>query len=74
MRSFGFTVLGILLVAAVGAPVLAPYAPDAQFRGRLNAPPTLPHLVDDGGAWHAPFIYPWTLTNQLEQRCDRSCS
>jgi len=74
MRSFGFTVLGILLVAAVGAPVLAPYAPDAQFRGRLNAPPTMPHVVDDAGAWHAPFIYPWTLTNQLEQRYEQDRS
>jgi peptide/nickel transport system permease protein len=63
--------LGILLAAAVAAPVLAPYEGDRQFRGWLNAPPTLPHVRDDAGAWHAPFIYKWTLTNQLEQRYEQ---
>jgi peptide/nickel transport system permease protein len=66
--------LGILLAAAVAAPVLAPYAGDRQFRGWLNAPPTLPHVRDDAGAWHAPFIYKWTLTNQLEQRYEQDRS
>ena len=60
--------------AAVGAPVLAPHAIDDQFRGLLNAPPTTPHVVDDGGGWHAPFIYPWTLVNQLEQRYEQDRS
>jgi peptide/nickel transport system permease protein len=68
MRSLGLSLLALVLAAALGAPVSAPYASDRQFRGLLNAPPTLPHVVDDSGTWHAPFIYPWTLTNQLEQR------
>jgi peptide/nickel transport system permease protein len=74
MRRIGFMLLGILLAAAVAAPVLAPYAGDRQFRGWLNAPPTLPHVRDDAGAWHAPFIYKWTLTNQLEQRYEQDRS
>lgn len=68
MRLFGVALLAVIMVAALGAPVLAPYAIDQRFAGRLNAPPTFPHLRDDRGAWHAPFIYPWALTNQLEQR------
>jgi peptide/nickel transport system permease protein len=74
MRTFGITLLGILLLAAVAAPVLAPYAGDRQFRGWLNAPPTVPHVRDDAGSWHAPFIYKWTLTNQLEQRYEQDRS
>src|SRR5260221_8715295 len=68
MRAFGFALLAVMFAAALGAPWLAPYASDTQARGFLNAPPTFPHLEDEAGAWHAPFIYPWTLENQLEQR------
>jgi peptide/nickel transport system permease protein len=74
MRQFGLALLAVIFAAALGAPVLSPSAPDRQFRGRLNAPPTLPHLVDDAGAWHAPFIYPRTLTSQLEQRYEEDRS
>ena len=74
MRSLGFALLGVMFVAAAGAPVLAPYAADRQFRGWFNAPPTLPHVRDDAGVWHAPFVYPWTLTSQLEQRYEQDRS
>jgi peptide/nickel transport system permease protein len=74
MRTFGLTLLAVIVVAAVAAPVVAPYEPDRSFRGLLNAPPTLPRLRDDQGRWHAPFIYPWTLTNQLEQRYEQERS
>jgi peptide/nickel transport system permease protein len=71
--------LGIVLVvlscaAAAGAPFLAPHSVNDHFDGLLNAPPTLPHLHDDGGAWHAPFIYPWRLADQLEQRYEQDRS
>jgi peptide/nickel transport system permease protein len=70
---------GILLVAgiagaAVGAPVLAPYAVDATRPRLLNAPPTRPHVRDADGRWRAPFIYPWRLANQLEQRYEEDRS
>ena len=74
MRAFGLTLLAAITIAALGAPVFGPYASDRQFRGWLNAPPTRPHIRDAGGAWHAPFIYPWTLTNQLEQRYEQDRS
>ena len=74
MRSFGFSLLVVLFVAALGAPVFAPYAEDAQFRGWLNAPPTFPHVRDAGGGWHLPYIYVWKLTNQLEQRYEQDRS
>jgi peptide/nickel transport system permease protein len=74
MRAFGIALLAVVFLAALGAPALAPYAVDGQFRGWLNAPPTRPHIRDDAGAWHAPFIYPWKLTNQLEQRYEQDRS
>jgi peptide/nickel transport system permease protein len=61
-------------IAAAAAPVLAPHALDDRFPGMLNAPPTRPHVVDDRGAWHAPFIYRWRLANQLEQRYEEDRS
>src|SRR5436190_10759669 len=74
MRYFGLTLLVVIVLTAIAAPVVAPYEPDRSFRGLLNAPPTLPHLRDHQGRWHAPFIYPWTLTNQLEQRYEEDRS
>jgi len=71
MRALGLTLLAVIVAAAVAAPIAAPYAIDQPFRGLLNAPPTLPHVRDDSGSWRAPFIYPWTLTNQLEQRYEQ---
>jgi peptide/nickel transport system permease protein len=61
--------LGIL--AAAAAPVLAPHATDDRFPGLLNAPPTLPHVIDASGRWRAPFIYPWRLADRLLQRYER---
>ena len=72
MKKFGLTLLVVIVASAAGAPIVAPYPIDRQFRGLLNAPPTVPHLRDDRGAWHAPFIYQWTLTNQLEQRYEQN--
>src|SRR5690348_6304200 len=71
MRTLGFWILGVVMVASIAAPDLAPYSVDRQFRSLLNAPPTVPHWLDDSGAWHLPFIYRWTLTNQLEQRYEQ---
>jgi peptide/nickel transport system permease protein len=66
--------LAIAAIAALGAPVLAPHQPDEYFRALVNAPPTLPHVIDDAGAWHAPFIYPMRLANRLEQRFEQDRS
>ena len=72
MQKTGLLLLAVIIAASAGAPVVAPYAMDREFRGLLNAPPTRPHLRDDEGGWHAPFIYRWTLTNQLEQRYEQN--
>jgi peptide/nickel transport system permease protein len=71
MRSVGVWILCVIVLASVAASDIAPYSVDRQFSGLLNAPPTVPHLRDDSGAWHAPFIYRWTLTNQLEQKYEQ---
>jgi peptide/nickel transport system permease protein len=74
MRTFGLAVLALFIAAAAAAPVLAPHDSDTTFRTLLNAPPTLPHVRGDDGAWHAPFIYRWALVNQLEQRYEQDRS
>jgi peptide/nickel transport system permease protein len=74
MRTVGLVLLALTIAAAVGAPLLAPHATGTSFRALLNAPPTVPHVRGDDGAWHAPFIYPWTLVNQLEQRYEQDRS
>lgn len=68
MSRLGFLILAPALAAAIAAPALAPHEVDQRFTGFLNAPPTRPHIIDAAGGWHAPFIYRWRLTNQLEQR------
>ena len=73
-RRLGVALVAAALVAAMAAPVLAPHAVDDHFGGLLNAPPTWPHVVDENGGWHAPFIYPWRLVNQLEQTYERDRS
>jgi peptide/nickel transport system permease protein len=69
-RGLGVLLVSIALVAAAGAPFLAPHAVDAHFAGLLNAPPTRVRMIDERGTWHAPFMYRWQLVNQLEQRYD----
>jgi peptide/nickel transport system permease protein len=66
-RAAGVAFVGIVAVAAILAPLLAPHRGDTRFDRLLNAPPTIVHLMDDEGAPHAPFIYPMILVNQLEQ-------
>jgi len=74
MQLAGHLVLGVWVVAAVGAPWLAPHASDAEFRALLFAPPMRPRLVDRDGGWHAPFVYAWRLQSRLEQRYEPDTS
>jgi len=64
----GMVLLGLVVVAALAAPELAAHDTDTRFAQLLNAPPTRVHLRDETGGWRAPFIHPWRLVNQLEQR------
>ncbi|MGE5245979.1 MAG: ABC transporter permease [Betaproteobacteria bacterium] len=74
MRRIGTALLVMWVVAALAAPWLAPHPPDVPIGTLSNAPPTLPHLVDGEGRWHAPFIYPLVLANRLEQRYEEDRS
>ncbi|MCC7415508.1 MAG: ABC transporter permease [Acidobacteria bacterium] len=73
-RRVGAALVLLAAAAAFAAPALAPHALDQRFVALLNAPPTVPRLVDDRGAWHLPFIHPWRLVNQLEQTYEQDRS
>lgn len=68
MRRTGLVLLGLLIVSAIAAPVLAPNSPEQRFGDLLYAPPTAVHLFDGGVA--APFIYPQRLVSRIERRFD----
>jgi peptide/nickel transport system permease protein len=67
MRRLGGAVIGLVALAAVAAPVLAPQAPSAQFADYTNAPPMRIRIVGPDGRWHAPFIHPLRLVDRLER-------
>jgi peptide/nickel transport system permease protein len=73
-QRLGLVIVSLALAAAAGAPFLAPHAITDRFDGLLNAPPTIPRIVDDQGGFHAPFIYPWRRVSQLEQRYEEDRS
>jgi peptide/nickel transport system permease protein len=73
-RRAGAAIVAAVALLALAAPFLAPHASGARFDGLLNAPPVAPHVRDDAGGWHAPFVYPWILVNQLEQRFEQDRS
>jgi peptide/nickel transport system permease protein len=73
-KPLGLALVALAALGALAAPWAAPHAADARFPRLLSAPPTLPHLIDDAGSWHAPFIYRWQLVDQLEQRYDEDRS
>jgi peptide/nickel transport system permease protein len=73
-RQIGVTLVGVAIAAAVTAPLLSPHAVDERFSGLLNAPPTVPRLIDADGSWRAPFIRPWRRVSQLEQRYEEDRS
>jgi peptide/nickel transport system permease protein len=74
MHRLGMFLIVMTAATALAAPIVAPHPADQRFAGLLNAPPTRLHILDADGSWHAPFIYPWRLASQLEQRyeADRS--
>ena len=55
-------------LAAALAPALTPNRPDVRFPDRAFAPPMRVHVVDGGGRWRAPFVYPIRLADRLERR------
>jgi peptide/nickel transport system permease protein len=66
------TQIGVWLLVAIAivtaaAPLVAPHNPGQQFVDYIYAPPMRPHVFDDEGHWHRPFIYALRLTNRLER-------
>lgn len=66
-RSFGLGMLASLALAAVTAPLLAPYSPSTQHGDLAYAPPTAAKVMRDGSV-HRPFVYPIHVANRLERR------
>ena len=72
MRRTGAMLLGIIVVAALGAPWLAPNPPNRRFNDLLYAPPTRIHVWDEGLS--APHVHAWRLVSRLERRFDEDRS
>jgi peptide/nickel transport system permease protein len=67
MRRLGLIVLACGILAAIAAPILAPYDPGRQFRDRPFAPPMRVHVRDRSGI-HRPFVYRQVLDNRIERK------
>jgi len=72
MRRTGAVLLGVIVVAALGAPWLAPNPPNRRFNDLLYAPPTRIHVWDEGLS--APHVHAWRLVSRLERRFDEDRS
>ena len=61
-------IIGISIIAAItlAASIIAPHDPGRQFADLSYAPPMRPHIFDQDGRPHRPFIYPLTLVDRLE--------
>jgi peptide/nickel transport system permease protein len=74
MKTTGLLMLGVMILAALAAPVLSPHGSTQEFRAFLHAPPMRPHVIDEQGRWHRPFIHPLLLASRLEQRYEEDRS
>ena len=68
MRRAGVALVACIALLAVLAPALSPNPPDVRFPDRAYAPPMPVRVVDAGGRWRAPFVYPLRLADRLERR------
>jgi peptide/nickel transport system permease protein len=66
MRHAGQTLLGVVLLGVVGAPVIAPNDPERRFGDLLYAPPTVVRVWD--GGLSPPFVYRQRLLSRIERR------
>lgn len=67
-RDAGVALLVAIVIIAAGASIIAPHNPGRQFADFSYAPPMPPRIVDAGGHWRRPFVYPMRLTDRLERR------
>jgi peptide/nickel transport system permease protein len=64
----GLAGLSLIAAVTVTAQAIAAHDPATQFPDLAFAPPMLPHVVDDHGQLHRPFVYPIRLVDRLEHR------
>jgi peptide/nickel transport system permease protein len=64
----GMVLLAAIALVTAAASAIAPHDPGRQFPDLSYAPPMRPHLFDDQGRLHRPFIYPLRLVDRLEHR------
>lgn len=72
MRRTAWSLLALIVVAALAAPWLAPNSPNQRFDDLLYAPPTPIHVFGDGPT--APFINPWRVISRIERRFEADSS
>lgn len=64
----GLAGLSIIALITLAGHAVAPHDPATQFADLTFAPPMLPHVLDDQGRPHRPFIHPIRLADRLEHR------
>ena len=64
----GLAGLTLIALVTIAARAITPHDPARQFADLAFAPPMLPHVVDDDGHIHKPFVYPIRLVDRLEHR------
>jgi len=62
----GIVLLTAIALLTAAASAIAPHDPGRQFPDMSYAPPMRPHLFDDNGRIHAPFVYPLRLVDRLQ--------
>jgi peptide/nickel transport system permease protein len=67
-RAAGVAILALLAGVAAAAHRIAVNPPERQFSDYVYAPPMAPRVIDEGGAWRWPFVYPLRVENRLERR------
>jgi len=71
VRTAGAILLGLIVLATLAAPWLAPNPPNHRFAELLYAPPTGVHLGDGMGS---PHVHPLRIVSRLERRFDEDRS
>ncbi len=70
----GLIGVSIVAIMTAAAHAIAAHDPATQFADLAFAPPMLPHVIDDDGRMHPPFIYPIRLMDRLEHRFEEDRS
>ncbi len=70
----GLAGLSLIAAVSVAAQAIAFHDPATQFPDLAFAPPMVPHVLDDHGQLHRPFVYPIRLVDRLEHRFEEDRS